>query len=234
MRRSDLGLVVSCEHGGRSIPARYRALFRGHAGVLDSHRGWDPGALELARTIAKTCYAPLLANTVSRLVVECNRSIGHPQLFSEFTRDLDGAEHMRILANVYYPHRRAVEQQVRRALRRHRRVVHISVHTFVPVLHGRKRTADVGLLYDPGRRLEVAVADALLVHLALHAPAFRVRRNYPYRGWTDGFTTALRRRFPGDRYAGLELEVNQALANSELRWRATRSAIADSILKEVF
>jgi hypothetical protein len=36
----------------------------------------------------------------------------------------------------------------------------------------------------------------------------RVRRNYPYLGKADGFTTYLRRHFPVDRYAGVEFEVN--------------------------
>jgi hypothetical protein len=49
---------------------------------------------------------------------------------------------------------------------------------------------------------------------ALHweAPHLRVKKNYPYRGWTDGLTTTLREQFPAKRYVGLELEVNQALA----------------------
>ena len=38
-----------------------------------------------------------------------------------------------------------------------------------------------------------------------------IHRNRPYRGWTDGLTTALRREIPEGRYAGIELEVSQAL-----------------------
>ena len=38
-----------------------------------------------------------------------------------------------------------------------------------------------------------------------------MRRNAPYRGDTDGLTTALRRELPEGRYLGLELELNQAL-----------------------
>jgi len=75
MRKREVGIVLSCEHAGHRVPAAYRALFRGHASVLKSHRGWDPGALDLARAIVVACNAPLLANTTSRLIVECNRSI---------------------------------------------------------------------------------------------------------------------------------------------------------------
>ncbi len=210
MRRREIALVVSCEHAGNRVPPAYRTLFRGRAAVLKSHRGYDPGALDLARAVAVSCHARLLANTTSRLLVECNRSIGSAELFSEFTRDLDTADHMRLLVAYYLPHRRAVDVTVRRALRRHTRVVHVGVHTFTPVLGGRRRTADIGLLYDPRRAFETEVADALAKQLRTFAPKLRVRRNYPYRGWTDGLTTTLRGRFPATRYAGIEIEVNQA------------------------
>jgi len=227
--RRDLVIVVSCEHGGNTIPAHYRHLFKGHERVLASHRGWDPGALVLARAIARACDAPLIATTTSRLLVECNRSIGHPQLFSEFTRRLPRDERTRLLERYYRPHRRAVEETITRALESHERVLHIGVHTFTPVLKGVRRRADIGLLYDPRRPFEHAVADALVVHLGLRAPALVVRRNYPYRGWTDGLTTALRSWLPRSQYAGIELEVNQALgAGNASTWSATRRRIAAS------
>jgi predicted N-formylglutamate amidohydrolase len=229
MPRPHATLVVSCEHADHRVPARYRALFRGSAGVLKSHRGWDPGALDLARAIARGCRAPLVVNTTSRLVVECNRSLGSPQLFSEFTRDLDGADQLRLLATVYHPHRRAVEVAVRRALGRDRRVIHVGVHTFTPVLNGRRRRTDVGILYDPSRRLEVEVVDALTRHLGAYVPRVRVRRNYPYRGWTDGLTTTLRGRFPAGRYAGIEVEVNQGLLRNPPAWKQVSRTLMVSL-----
>jgi predicted N-formylglutamate amidohydrolase len=229
MRRREVGLILSCEHAGNRVPPAYRSLFRGRDAVLKSHRGWDPGAYDLARAIGIATRAPLSANMVTRLLVECNRSIDHPQLFSEFTRDLDTAEHLRLLATIYHPHRRAVDVAVRRALRRHKRVVHIGVHTFTPMLNGRRRTADVGLLYDPHRRFEVEVADALAARLRAEAPKLRIRRNYPYRGWTDGLTTTLRGRFSAARYAGIEIEINQGLLRKPAVWKEVRRALADSV-----
>ena len=229
MRKREVGIVLSCEHAGHRVPTAYRALFRGHTAVLKSHRGWDPGALDLARAMARMCYAPLLSNTTSRLLVECNRSLGSQELFSEFARTLDTADHMRILASIYHPHRRAVDVTVRRALRWHKRVVHVGVHTFTPVLNGKRRNADVGLLYDPRRRFEVEVADALAKRLRAEWPKLRVRRNYPYRGWTDGLTTTLRGRFPSTRYAGIEVEVNQALLRNPIAWKRVKQALAEAV-----
>jgi predicted N-formylglutamate amidohydrolase len=86
------------------------------------------------------------------------------------------------------------------------------VHTFAPVRGGRTRTADIGLLYDPRRAEEAHFVDVWMHALLWEAPLLRVKKNYPYRGWTDGLTTTLRGKFGARRYLGLELEVNQALA----------------------
>jgi predicted N-formylglutamate amidohydrolase len=203
--------VLSCEHAGNRVPAAYQKLFRGKKSVLASHLGWDPGAIDIARTIARETGAPLLANTVSRLVVETNRSIG-PKLFSEFSRGLTREERKQLVDRHYLPHRGAVEAVIRSALREHDRVVHVGVHTFTPVLKGKKRTADVGLLFDPKRKAEVDFCEVWLHALHWEAPLLRVKKNYPYKGSSDGLTTALRDKFPAKRYVGIELEVNQALA----------------------
>ena len=226
--KDPVAVVVSCEHGGHRVPPAYRSLFRGGRKILQSHRGWDPGALDLARTIARTLDAPLVATTVSRLLVECNRSPHHPRVFSEFTRGLSGTEKQQLLAAYYHPHRGAVEAVVRSALRDAGTVVHVGVHTFTPVLNGHKRTADVGLLFDPGRALETRLCEEWMILLALKAPELHVRRNYPYRGWSDGLTTTLRGRFPARRYAGIELELNQKWVGTR-EWPRVRRDVASAL-----
>ncbi|MBE0617753.1 MAG: N-formylglutamate amidohydrolase, partial [Proteobacteria bacterium] len=98
-------LICSCEHGGNRVPAQYRALFTGAEEVLESHRGWDVGALTLAEDLARRFGAPLCAARVTRLLVELNRSPGHPRVFSEFSRGLDSDERQRVLDGYYFPHR---------------------------------------------------------------------------------------------------------------------------------
>lgn len=229
-KSNRVALVLSCEHAGNKVPAKYRTPFKGKKSVLDSHRGWDPGAVELARAIAKETGAPLVANTVSRLVVEANRSIGSPQLFSEFTRGLSPEEKTALLKSHYHPHRGAVEAVVKSALRTHARVVHVGVHTFTPVLNGKKRTADIGLLFDPARKLEVDFCEVWLHALHWEAPLLRVKKNYPYKGSSDGLTTALRKKFAASRYVGIEIEVNQALAEGPARrWTDIPNRVARSL-----
>lgn len=223
-------VVVSCEHGGRRVPAEYRALFDGEAAarVLDSHRAYDHGAAEVARALAARVGAPLFVADTTRLVVDLNRSIGHPRLFSEFTRGLDADARARIVERYYRPHRDAVERAVADAAARGA-VLHVSAHTFTPVLDGVERRADVALLFDPRRAGEARFAAVWRDALRAELPTGTVvRRNYPYRGVSDGFTTWLRKRFDADAYLGFELEVNQRHVGGA-EWPAYVAAIAASL-----
>ena len=184
--------IITSEHGGNRIPAPYRRLFRGQRALLDSHRGYDPGSLVMAKALASACRAPLVASTVSRLLIDLNRSIGHPQLFSAVTRAAPAETRAQIVERYYRPYREQVERLVGQAVSRGHRVIHISSHSFTAELDGRVRGADVGLLYHPGRRGEAQVCARWKESLAALAPELRVRRNYPYAGKGDGLTSRLR------------------------------------------
>ncbi len=226
---SDTYLITS-EHGGKRIPAAYRALFRGRQKMLDSHRGYDPGAQDMARALASALKAPLVSNTVSRLLIDVNRPLGHPQLHSVITRDTPPPLRARIAAQHHQPYWAEVERLIRQATARGRRVIHISSHSFTPVLNGHTRTADVGLLYDPARRGEAALCARWQAALAARAPALRVRRNYPYQGKSAGLTAALRRRFPAAAYIGIELEINQRITRAAgRRWTALRGTLIQTL-----
>ena len=222
--------LITCEHGGNRIPARYRRLFRGRRALLDSHRGYDPGALVMARALAAAFDAPLVTSTVSRLLVDLNRSIGHPGLFSAATRGAPAELRAAIVDQHYRPYRAQVERLVGQAVARRRRVIHISSHSFTPELDGKVRSADVGLLYHPGRQGEALLCARWKAALASAAPELRVRRNYPYAGRGDGLTSHLRRRFPPGAYVGVELEINQSIVvKAGRRWTALRGLLIDSL-----
>jgi predicted N-formylglutamate amidohydrolase len=219
-------VLLTCEHAGCRVPARYRDLFAGKDALLRSHRGWDPGAFELARAMVRRVGGPLLATTWTRLLVEANRSLRHRRLFSDVTRGLPEDERRAIVDRYWRPHREAVRREVARRAP----VVHVGVHTFTPVLDGVERTVDVGFLYDPARPRERAFAGRWIAALAARAPGLRLRRNAPYRGNADGLTTALRREHRPARYLGVELEVNQRFPlGPAAAWRALRTDLAESL-----
>lgn len=225
-------VIVSCEHGGNRIPRQYAGLFE--AADVDTHRAYDLGALAVARRLATRLHAPLFFATVSRLVVDLNRSRHHRRLFSAPVAILGAAARERIIRCHYAPYREAVERRVRHLVAGNARVVHVSVHSFTPTIAGKTRNADVGLLYDPRRSGERRLCLTWQHALARTAARLRVRRNYPYRGAADGFTTHLRRVFPERVYLGIELELNQALLrragrNREAAVRAVIDALMDVV-----
>ncbi len=225
----NLRLVLTCEHGGHRVPAALASRFRGGAKVLASHRGWDLGALVVARQLARAFAVPLHAATTSRLVVDQNRSPDHPRVFSEFTRDLPPAQRQRLLTKYHRPHRQQVEAAVAELRRGGHRVLHIAVHSFTPVLDGVQRRADVGLLFDSSRREEGAFHRRWKRAFARAAPAWKVLANHPYRGDSDGLTTALRRQFPRG-YLGFELELNQRLFGADPRtWRQVARPVVQAL-----
>lgn len=222
---SNCEFLITCEHGGKRIPAAYRDCFAGQQDLLDSHRGYDPGALAMARHLAKGLDAPLLYATTSRLLVDLNRSPRHPRLHAGAIRRLPANLRQRILERHYLPFRAQAETLIARALGQGKRMVHISSHSFTPVLGGVVRSADIGLLYDPARAGEAALCKYWQVCLAAANAHLRVRRNYPYAGKSDGFTAYLRRRFPASHYIGIELEINQSLAVDRARARRLRAIV---------
>jgi predicted N-formylglutamate amidohydrolase len=227
---SICSFVITCEHGGNRIPAPYDTLFQEEQILLDSHRGYDAGALLMAEELAASCDGALVTATVSRLLVDLNRSVGHPQLFSATTRRLPQRVREEILAQYYRPYRAQVEALVSRAVSGGKRVIHISSHSFTPELDGKVRDADVGLLYHPGRHGEVQLCVHWQATLARLAPALRVRRNYPYAGKSDGLTAYLRQRFAPTAYIGIELEVNQRVVQSaKKQWNVLRALLLDSL-----
>lgn len=229
-RRHGTLLLLSCEHAGNAIPATWRGLFDGQQALLDSHRGLDIGALEAARRLARRLDAPLLAARWSRLLVDLNRSPGHPRLFGPATRSLPAGQREAIMSRCYHPYRDQLRARAATAIAAGQRVVHVSVHSFTPVLDGVARRADIGLLYDPARGGEQRLCLRWQRALEAHDAGLRVRRNYPYRGTADGLVTALRREFSPREYAGVELEINQRHAlGARTAWRQLLDALAGTL-----
>lgn len=223
--------LVSCEHASNAIPEPYAAAFAGARELLDSHEGYDAGALQLGRDLARALGAPLVAGKASRLLIDLNRSPDNVGLHSAIGRAFDEATRRQIRDAHYLPYRRRIQTTIERWLRAGERVIHLSSHSFTPELDGVVREADVGLLYDPERAGEATLCRAWQQSLGEIAPRLHVRSNYPYTGTSDGLTTALRLSFPGDRYLGVEIEMNQKHVSAGVgHWRAVRRDVVAALL----
>lgn len=226
--RRPISLLLTCEHGGNRVPARYASLFADAQRALDSHRGYDIGALDMARRLAKLSDLPAEIATTTRLLVDLNRSAHHRAIFSRYTRHLTEEHKSDILKRHYFPYRKRVIGRAGAAIDAGYQVLHVSAHSFTPVLNGQRRNADLGILYDPARQREKRLAVDWRAALVAGDAALAVRRNYPYRGDADGFVTYLRRLYRSEDYIGIELEVNQRLVG-RTGWKGLQDLVADSL-----
>jgi predicted N-formylglutamate amidohydrolase len=227
-------LVISCEHASNILPARYGNLGLARR-ALESHIAWDRGARSIARHCAARLGCPYHEGRYSRLLIDLNRSPNHPKLVPRVAFGLrvpgnakltDEDRRARIV-EYYEPYRERLLDDLRRLVRSSGACLHLSIHTFAPRLGRTVRRAEIGVLYDPARPRERQTALALAA--ALRARGLATRSNYPYRGTSDGMTAFCRRLFPGDRYVGIELEVNQRLLRPAARLRRTKSQVVAGI-----
>ncbi len=208
-------LFLSCEHAVNHVPSPYLRLFQQHEALLETHRAIDFGALDIALSLSQTFSCELVTASVSRLLIDCNRSLTSPNCFSELTIDLATVEKQKLIDLYYLPYRTRCEALIKNHIERGHQVLHLSVHSFTPVFKNITRNACVGLLYDPKRHGEKEVARLWHGLLSHETPPYRVRMNYPYRGTSDGFTSALRKQYSQKDYLGMELEINQALVKNK-------------------
>jgi predicted N-formylglutamate amidohydrolase len=225
-----MNIIVTCEHAGNQVPETFAHIFENLQDVLQSHRGWDPGALEMAKFLAAECNAPFFCCETTRLLIEPNRSLDSHQLYSEYSRMLFETHHEQMLNGYYYPYRNGVEEVLTKMSKP---AVHLSIHTFTPVLDGKVRELDMGLLYDPDRPSESDFTNRLYDALEQTLPFLTIRLNEPYKGIDDGFTSYLRTKFPAKDYIGIEIEVNQKHVGTE-KWEMISLGLKDVLTQLLY
>ena len=211
-------LMLTCEHASNKLPAAFKKAVP--AEVLKTHRAYDIGAVQVFRRLVKFAKPEFSCEgKFSRLFVDLNRTITNKSAFSDYLRNNENAKAQ---ATAYWnEYRAAIEKFVASSLSSPKRtasktraaksepeIVHLGIHSFTPVLNGKVRNADIGILYDPARPQERAYANVIKAEIKRLYPAMKVRFNYPYKGSSDGLTTTLRKKF-GPRYVGIEIEINQ-------------------------
>lgn len=221
----SLSLIITCEHGGNYVPEHYSHLFENHQETLKSHKGWDPGAWDLAKHISERTKAKAYGCFTTRLLVEANRSLHHPNLFSSFTTPLNEDEKSKLLNNIYFPYRTEVMDAIKKLKKP---VLHLSIHTFTPILSGKMRKVDIGILFDPERGTEQTFSERLKSQLQNNPPDTVISFNEPYKGIDDGFATYLRTQYPDGQYLGIEIEVNQKFVGTE-SWSVIKDGFAESV-----
>jgi len=161
-------IFLVCEHAGRRIPRKLGDM--GLSGAdRDRHIAWDIGADRVSRRLAERLDAPLITQTYSRLVCDCNRDISMPSfmpVISERTPipgnvDLTARDRASRISEIYEPLHDRIREALDRRTASGQSTVFISMHSFTPVFMDEVRPMSIGLLYDRDPRMASLVGSML-------------------------------------------------------------------------
>lgn len=195
-------LLILCDHAGKEVPGGL-GLLGIDAAALSRHIGWDIGAADLTRGLARRLGAAAVLDHCSRLVIDPNRRPGSATSVPAVSDDcvvpgnqgLDAAELRERAGRYFLPYHRAVARRIAAFRRAGRDPAVVSVHSFTPRMNGEDRPWQIGVLWRHDRR----IADPVLDHLRARGDLV-VGDNQPYSGLGEfGFTVefhAQRTRLP--------------------------------------
>lgn len=215
-------VLVLCDHASNHVPVDMAHLGL-PADELKRHIAWDIGAAEVARRLARRLDATAVLSAVSRLVIDCNRPIGHPASIcptSDGTevpgnKTISDAQAALRAERFYWPYHRAIAAQLARIEAKAGMAALIAVHSFTPALRGEvRRPWHVGILWNRDGRLAEPLIDALRRHDHLC-----VGDNEPYSGRLCNHTTDTHGAAHGRPHVSIEIRQDEiASREGAHRW----------------
>ncbi len=177
-------VLLLCDHASNAIPAALHGLGLTERD-LHRHIAWDIGAAEVTEALATRLDAPAVLSGYSRLVVDTNRRLEHPE---SIARVSDGTtipgnagvtpeEALRRAEACFWPYHRRIGAGLAGFAERGIRPVIISMHGFTPVLAGVERPWHIGVLWDEDGRIALPLIESLRTNTDLV-----IGDNEPYSG----------------------------------------------------
>lgn len=225
--------IVVCEHAGNAIPQRLARLGLSDD-VIDSHAGWDIGALALARSLANALNGALVYQRFSRLVYDCNRppeaSDAMPARSEVYSitanATLSPGERRQRIEALYLPFHAAIESEIEDAQTCGAEPIIVTIHSFTRIYNGERRDVDLGILADRDTRL----ADRLMQAADPLKAEFRVHRDQPY-GPADGVTHTLKLHAVTRGFPNVMFEVANDLVRDSAGQQAWARRLKDLLRK---
>ncbi len=215
--------LLVCDHAGRQVPA-YLGDMGVSAADWDRHIAWDIGAAGVCAALAPALGATCIAQAYSRLVIDCNRTPGHPTSIPPVSdgtvipanAGLAPASATLRVAEIFAPYHAAIAAELDRRAASGSASVLVAMHSFTPVFAGVARPWQAGVLHNRSPALSYALARLL------EQEGFLVGDNEPYRLSDESdYTVPLHAERRGLSY--VELEVRQDLiasADGQRDWAA--------------
>jgi len=214
-------ILLICDHASNVVPA---GIDLGIAPeLLTKHIAIDIGAADVTRALAALLGASAILATVSRLVIDFNRSPDHLTLIPEKSDGHAipgnvGADRFDRIARFHAPYHRALAGMIAR----HKPRLIASIHSFTPALEigSAPRPWEAGILYNRNTRAAHAA-------IALFEAAGVVTGdNAPYSG--RDLNTTLNRHGEAAGIPSLAIEVRNDLIDHPAgvdRWAAMIAAV---------
>jgi predicted N-formylglutamate amidohydrolase len=214
--------VIAVDHASRQIPKRLGDLGLAPA-ELERHIAWDIGALAVARQVAETLDAPLVAQNYSRLAIDCNRRPGAPTSIATVGESIDipgnmGLSEEEVTARrveIFEPYHDHLRELLNARQRAHQPTILVGQHSMTPVFKGVRREMHAAVMYNRDRRFAGPLLDVMR-----REPGLIVAENEPYTVSEDNAWTLLHhgeaRGLPH-----VEIEIRQDLiltADGQAEW----------------
>lgn len=220
--------VLACDHASNRFPERYGDLgLTPHQRLM--HVAWDPGAMAVALELSDLLDAPLVASTVSRLVIDCNRAHDAPDLIpaiSERTdipgnRNVGDNERADRIGAYHQPFHETLDGMLEARRLSGTPTVFVTVHSFTPIYKDVPRPWPIGLIHGRDTGFTSALRDALVVD----DPTLDIGWNQPYSA-LNGVTYTLEHHGDGRGLDATMIEIrhNEILEPEGARLWAARLA----------
>jgi predicted N-formylglutamate amidohydrolase len=231
-RQGNSPFVIVVDHASARIPRSLAGLGLPQA-ELKRHIAWDIGALAVARRVAVTLDAALIAQNYSRLVIDCNRD---PKVESSIPRmsestvilgnaDLSEEQISARRREIFEPYHQRIRERLGAREAARRSTILVALHSMTNVYLGVRREMHAAILYNRDRRF----AQLMLENLRLDR-ALNIADNEPYFV-SDATDYTIPRHGEARGLPHVEIEVRQDLIGDEegqVEWaeRLSRALLA--------
>jgi len=174
--------LILCDHASRRIPRSLGAL-----GLPDEelgrHIAWDIGVADLGRLLAAELGAWLILQNYSRLVIDCNRQLTHPDSITKKSEDtpipgnqaVSEAKAQRRALEIFEPYHARIRRELDERTFHGKPPFLIFLHSFTPRYRGIERPWHAGVLSHRDTRMAAPLLEALR-----NEPGLVVGDNEPY------------------------------------------------------
>ncbi len=167
-RDSQSRFIILCDHASNFIPKEYNNLGLSEK-ERQMHIAWDPGSLAVGKMISRKFNATLIYSTISRLVIDKNRSYDKKDLIptiSEYVEikanaNLSPQERQRRIDKYHKPYHNIIGEIIDERIAKNIDNIIISIHSFTPIYKGVKRPWPIGLISGEDEKFSKALFKVL-------------------------------------------------------------------------